>query len=76
MVRYYYGLSVNDEYTSHFAVESNQEPICVNDENTHYLIVNGAKMFFDEDIWEVSEIAAEMYKLDWFLGLEDLEDNT
>lgn len=74
MARYYYGLSVNDEYCVRIAVESDGRPICINNnvnedddydsEGTHCLIVNGAKMFFEEDIWELEQIEVEMYKLD------------
>ena len=47
-----YNLSENGwEHRGIITVESNIKPECVNDnEDNHYLIVNGAKIFFDEEI--------------------------
>ena len=53
MAKYRYELSENGwEYTGYITVESSEEPICVNDDskNEHYLIVNGARIDFDEEI--------------------------
>lgn len=55
MAKYYYSLSENGwEYSGEVIVEADEKPICINDEENyeHYLIVNGAKIFFDEEIKE------------------------
>jgi hypothetical protein len=50
---YHYLLSENGwEYEGLIAVESDEKPICINEDDEHYLIVNGAKIFFDEEIKE------------------------
>ena len=56
MARFFYELSENDwEYTGNIEVESDEKPVCTNDctNGEHYLIVNGAKIIFDEEIREV-----------------------
>ena len=56
MKKYYYELSENGwEYTGKIEVESDEAPICVNNYNEHYLIVNGAKITFDEEILESND---------------------
>lgn len=55
MAKYYYELSENGwEYTGHIEIESGMKPICVSDRlnDDYYLIVNGAKIIFDEEIRE------------------------
>ena len=56
MARFFYELSENGwEYTGNIEVESDEKPVCTNDcaNGEHYLIVNGAKIIFDEEIREV-----------------------
>lgn len=55
MARYYYELSENGwEYTGNIEVESDEKPVCVCDtvNDEYYLLVNGAKISFDEEIRE------------------------
>jgi hypothetical protein len=53
MAIYNYSLSENGwEYEGLISVESDEKPVCINTEEEHYLIVNGAKIFFDEEIRE------------------------
>ena len=56
MSRYFYELSEHSwEYVGEIEVEANEKPTCVNDDSNgeHYLIVNGAKIIFDEEIKEI-----------------------
>lgn len=53
MARYFYELSENGwEYTGNIEVEADEKPVCTNDNDEHYLIINGAKIIFDEEIRE------------------------
>lgn len=53
MARYFYELSENGwEYIGDIEVEADEKPVCINDRYAHYLIVNGAKIIFDEEIRE------------------------
>lgn len=53
MKKYHYKLSENGwEYTGFIDVESEEKPTIFNSDNEHYLIVNGAKISFDEEIIE------------------------
>ena len=53
MARFFYELSANGwEYTGNIEVEADEKPACTNDNGEHYLIVNGAKIIFDEEIVE------------------------
>ena len=53
MARFFYELSENGwEYTGNIEVEADEKPVCTNDNGEHYLIVNGAKIIFDEEIVE------------------------
>ena len=57
MPKYRYELSEHSwEYYGEIEVEANEKPICVNDDLNaeYYLIVNGAKITFDEEIKEVN----------------------
>ena len=56
MARYFYELSENGwEYAGNIEIETDEKPVCINDSlhSEHYLIVNGAKIIFDEEIREV-----------------------
>lgn len=54
MAVFSYELSENGwEYTGNIDVEADEKPICINEDNKHYLVINGAKIFFDEEIREV-----------------------
>ena len=54
MARFFYELSENGwEYTGNIEVDADEKPVCTNDNDEHYLIVNGAKIIFDEEIREV-----------------------
>lgn len=56
MAFYYYELSENGwEYSSLIDVECEEKPTIVNSEEEHYMIVNGAKIIFDEEIREVKQ---------------------
>ena len=53
MARFFYELSENGwEYIGNIEVEADEKPVCTNDNGEHYLIVNGAKIIFDEEIVE------------------------
>jgi len=53
MAKYYYALSENGwEYTGWVTVESDEKPVVCNSDDEHYLMVNGAKITFDEEIEE------------------------
>ena len=53
MEKYHYELSENGwEYTGNIVVETEEKPIVFNSDDEHYLIVNGAKIIFDEEIIE------------------------
>lgn len=53
MGKYHYSLSENGwEYAGWIDVEADEKPILHNTDDEHYLIVNGAKVIFDEDIEE------------------------
>ena len=55
MARFFYELSENGlEYTGNIEVEADEKPVCTNDylNGEHYLIINGAKIIFDEEIRE------------------------
>lgn len=56
MKKYHYELSENGwEYTGFVDIESEEKPLCVNENGEHYLVVNGAKIIFDEEIIEVGK---------------------
>ena len=53
MKRYKISISQNGwEYTGNIEVDADEKPVCTNDNGEHYLIVNGAKIIFDEEIVE------------------------
>ena len=57
MARFFYELSENGwEYTENIEVEADEKPVCTNDNGEHYLIVNGAKIIFDEEIVEAKQL--------------------
>lgn len=56
MAFYYYELSENGwEYSALIDVECEEKPTIFNSEEEHYMLVNGAKIIFDEEIREVKQ---------------------
>ena len=56
MNTYRYILEVNGgEYSHLISVEADERPVCTNEEYNHCLIINGAKVFFEEDIEDVTD---------------------
>lgn len=53
MERYFYELSENGwEYTGNIEVQCKDKPVCTNNSDEHYLIADGVKIIFDEEIRE------------------------